>query len=113
MYNDIIDSMNENSINSQFSNYNLDNFIIYGKDNTEHLNKVNNVQSDYLINKPELEKNNIEHVAKSNEPKLYTSNEILNIFNKESIKYIFGENLKKLKFSEYIEDDLQLTKKKE
>ena len=116
MYNDIIDSMNENTINfdnnSQFSNYNLDNFIIYEKDNTEHLNKVNNVQSDYLINKPELEKNNIEQVAKSNEPKLYTSNEILNIFNKESNKYIFGENLKKLKFSEYIEDDLQLTKKK-
>ena len=118
MYNDIIDSMNENSINfdnnSQFSNYNLDNFniSIYETDNTEHLNKVNNVQSDYLINKPELEKNNIEQVAKSNEPKLYTSNEILNIFNKESNKYIFGENLKKLKFSEYIEDDLQLTKKK-
>ena len=116
MYNDIIDSMNENSINfdnnSQFSNYNLDNFNIYEKDNTEHLNKVNNVPSYYLINKPELEKNNIEQVAKSNEPKLYTSNEILNIFNKESNKYIFRENLKKLEFSEYIEDDLQLTKKK-
>jgi len=118
MHNDINDSINEYSINfdnnAQFSNYNLDNFniSIYEKENTEHLNKVNNIPSYYLINKPELEKNNIEQVTKSNEPELYTSNEILNIFNKESNKYIFRENLKKLKFSSYIEDDLQLTKKK-
>ena len=127
MYNDIIDSMNESSINfdnnTQFPNYNLYNFniITYEKENTGYLNKVNNLPSYYLINKPELKKNNIEQDKKatstkknekSNEPELYTSNDILSIFNKESNKDKFRENLKKLKFSEYIEDDLQLTKKK-
>ena len=124
---DIYDSMNESSINidnnTQFPNYNLYNFniITYEKDNTGYLNKVNNLPSYYLINKPELKKNNIEQDKKatstkknekSNEPELYTSNDILSIFNKESNKDKFRENLKKLKFSEYIEDDLQLTKKK-
>ena len=75
----------------------------------------------YLINKSELEKKNITKDTKSNsnkdnedscEPELYTSNDILNIFNKEQNKYIFSEIIKKLKFSEYIEDDLNLTKKK-
>jgi hypothetical protein len=74
-----------------------------------------------LINKSELEKKNITKDTKSNsnkdnedscEPKLYTSNDILNIFNKEQNKDIFSEIIKKLKFSEYIEDDLNLTKKK-
>ena len=111
---DIYDSMNESSINidnnTQFPNYNLYNFniITYEKDNTGHLNKVNNLPSYYLINKPELKKNNIEQDTKatstkknkeSNEPELYTSNDILSIFNKESNKDIFRENLKKLKFS--------------
>ena len=94
------------------------------------LNSFNYEEEDYfflnnvpynLLNKTEQEKSNISQDTKSastkknaenNEPELYTSNDILNIFNKESYKDIFSENLKKLKFSEYIEDDLQLTKKK-
>ena len=79
------------------------------------LNNGNNIPSYYLIDKTELEKKNITQETKttstknneeSHEPELYTSNDILSIFNKESNKGIFRENLKNLKFSEYIEDDL-------
>ena len=94
------------------------------------LNSFNYEEEDYfflnnvpynLLNKTEQEKSNISQDSKSastkkneenNEPELYTSNNILNIFNKESYKDIFSENLKKVKFSEYIEDNLQPTKKR-
>ena len=94
--------------------------------NINKINMINKNDEDNLGNfnlnyKPELEKKNTTKDTKSTsnknnedncEPELYTSNDILNIFNNEQNKYIFGENIKKLKFSEYIEDDLQLTKKK-
>ena len=132
MYNIFYDSLNEYSIsfdnneNWASPNYGLYNFNInmirtYEEDNLGLLNNVNHVPYNSLIDKPELEKNNIAQDIKStstkkneesNEPELYTPNNILRIFNEESNKDIFRENLKNLKFSEYIEDDLQLTKKK-
>ena len=56
---------------AQFPNHNLDNFniSIYEKDNKRHLNKVNNVPSYYLINKHELEKNNIAQDTKTTSTK--------------------------------------------
>ena len=102
----------------QFPNNSLYNF---NKINMINKNDEDSLYNLYLINKSELEKKNITKDTKSNsnkdnedscEPELYTSNDILNIFNKEQNKYIFSEIIKKLKFSEYIEDDLNLTKKK-
>ena len=90
--------------------------------NINNINVINKNDEDSLGNfKSELEKKNTTKDTKSTsnknnedscEPQLYTSNDILNIFNNEQNKDIFTENIKKLKFSEYIEDDLNLTKKK-
>ena len=90
--------------------------------NINKINVINSNDEDNLGNfKSELEKKNTTKDTKSTsnknnedscEPQLYTSNDILNIFNNEQNKDIFTENIKKLKFSEYIEDDLNLTKKK-
>ena len=90
--------------------------------NINKINVINKNDEDSLGNfKSELEKKNTTKDTKSTsnknnedscEPQLYTSNDILNIFNNEQNKDIFTENIKKLKFSEYIEDDLNLTKKK-
>ena len=142
MYNITYESMNEyknffendesfTSPQMQFSNYslyNLNNIKMISmneEDNLEHLNSVNHITSYYLANKPELKIENIikdtkststnknQNNEESHEPELYTSKDILSIFNKESNKNIFKEILEKLKFSEDIEYDLQLTKKKD
>ena len=73
-------------------------------------NNGNNVDSYNSTNKSELEKRNHKFIlTKSDEPELFTSNDILSIIEKH--KDLFGE-LKKLEFSEFIEYDLNLTKKK-
>ena len=122
--------MNQRMQFSNYSLYNLNNIrmiSINEEDNLKHLNSVNHnhITSYYLAIKPELEMKNIIKDTKSNstiknqnneeslEPKLYTSKDILSIFNKESNKNIFKEILENLKFSEDIEYDLQLTKKKD
>ena len=62
----------------------------------------------------EIEKNTKSNGAKTNqqkdEPELYTSTDILTIFNKESNKNKISEIFKRLNFRKYIEEDLQLTK---
>ena len=141
MYNITYESMNEyknffendesfTSPQMQFSNYSLHNLnninmiSINEEDNTEYLNSINHITSYYLIKKPELEMENIikdtkststnknQNNEESHEPELYTSKDILSIFNKESNQNLFKEILENLKFSEDIEYDLQLTKKK-
>ena len=141
MYNITNESMNEynnffendksfTSPQMQFSNYSLHNLnninmiSINEEDNTEYLNSINHITSYYLIKKPELEMENIikdtkstsinknQNNEESHEPELYTSKDILSIFNKQSNKNIFKEILENLKFSEDIEYDLQLTTKK-
>ena len=73
-------------------------------------NNGNNVDSYNSTNKSELEKRNHKFISfKSEEPELFTSNAILSIIEKH--KDLFRE-FKKLEFSEYIEYDLNLTKKK-
>jgi hypothetical protein len=102
-----------------YSLYNFNNISMMNtndKANLEDCVNINNIAS-YLNNKSELKKINITFISSKNneesgEPELYTSNKILNIFNKEQNKDLFKENLKQLEFSEYIEYDLELTKKK-
>ena len=88
--------------------------------------KFNNDIPPYysIIDHAELEKKSIPKPAKStqpktnqkkdenDEPKLYTSNDIINIFTKESNKNKINEDFKSLKFSENIEDELKLTRTK-
>ena len=119
--------MNQRMQFSNYSLYNLNNIkmiSINEEDNLKHLNSVNHITSFYLAIKPELKMENIikdtkststnknQNNEESHEPELYTSKDILSIFNKESNKNIFKEILENLKFSEDIEYDLQLTKKK-
>ena len=101
--------------------YYIDNSNQFNSINEEDQLDNNNIPYYYLIDKAGLEKNNILKCAKSTQaktsedyclPDLYTPNDILNIFNKESNKQIFSEFLKQLNFNKNIEDDLQLTKKK-
>ena len=86
----------------------------------EKPNKYYPIPSYYLINK-EVDNYNILKSTKSTQiktnennclPILYTSNDILNIFNKESNKHKYFDSLKQLNFKQDIENDLQLTKKK-
>ena len=136
MNKNIYESINENNIffgnNESFlspqmksPNYNLYNsnninsINTFEEENLRNFNNVNDMESYYLINKSELEKKIIAKNStliktneESNEPELCTSNDILSFLNKEQNKDILGEIIKKLKFSEYIEDDLNLTKKK-
>ena len=86
----------------------------------EQPNKYYPIPSYYLINK-EVDNYNILKTTKSTQiktnennclPILYTSNDILNIFNKESNKHKYFDSLKQLNFKQDIENDLQLTKKK-
>ena len=97
-------------------------------DNSNDINdinvKFNNVPSYYLIDPEKIEMKNIPNftkstVAKTNqkkeendEPKLCDSNDILNIFNKQSNKDKISDDFKLLKFSKNIGDDLQLTRTK-
>ena len=108
---------------SQIQNqeYYLDASDQFNSINEEEQLDNNNIPSYYLINKGGIEKNNILKSAKSTQaktnedyclPNLYTPNDVLDIFNKDSNKQIFSEFLKQLNFNKNIEDDLQLTKKK-
>ena len=136
MNKNIYESINENNIffgnNESFlspqmksPNYNLYNsnninsINTFEEENLRNFNNVNDMESYYLINKSELEKKIIAKNStliktneESNEPELCISNDILSFLNKKQNKDILGEIIKKLKFSEYIEDDLNLTKKK-
>ena len=106
-------------------NYDIDisnQFHSISQDKT--LYKIEYIPSHYIINQIGIEKNRNIKVKKStsiirhqkteenNEPKLFTPNDILNIFNKESNKYKFSEILKNLKFRKEIVDNLQLTRRK-
>ena len=104
-----------NHLNNSFSD--IKSINTYEEFNLWPTNNTSNITSYNLTNKDELEKINITFIStKTNEergePELYTSNDILGIFNKEQNKDLFKENLKKIKFSEKIEDNLKLTKKK-
>ena len=94
-------------------------------DNSNNIDSVNDNdkynQNNYLDNE-KIQRNNIPKDTKStatktnqkneenDEPKLYTSNDILNIFNKKSNE--INENLKSLNFNENIDEELQLTRNK-
>ena len=109
----------------KFPNYGLDNFnqtnSIY-EDNK--LNNINHIPSNYSIIQAEIKKKSISKRTKltstktnnkkeeNDEPLLFTPYDIINIFNKESNKDTNSDNFKSLKFSENIEDDLQLTRNK-
>ena len=104
-----------NQLNNSF--HDIKSINTYEEFNLWLTNNTSNITFYDLINKDELEKINITFIStKTNEergePELYTSNDILGIFNKEQNKDLFKENLKQLEFSEYIEYDLELTKKK-
>ena len=103
-----------NHLNNSFSD--IKSINTYEEFNLWPTNNTSNITSYNLTNKDELEKINIPTKTQTNEergePELYTSNDILGIFNKEQNKDLFKENLKQLEFSEYIEYDLELTKKK-
>ena len=103
-----------NQLNNSF--HDIKSINTYEEFNLWLTNNTSNITSYNLTNKDELEKINIPTKTKTNEergePELYTSNDILGIFNKEQNKDLFKENLKQLEFSEYIEYDLELTKKK-
>ena len=108
------------SPNYDFDNYNQINSIY----EANQLNNIYHISSHYLINQAEIEKKNILKDTKStisntykekeenDEPVLFTPYDILNIFNKESNKDKFSNNIKKLKFKKDIEDNLQLTGRK-
>ena len=97
-------------------------------DNSNDINdinvKFNIVPSYYLIDPEKMEMKNIPNFTKStaaktnqkkeenDEPKLCDSNDILNIFNKQSNKDKISDDFKLLKFSKNIGDDLQLTRTK-
>ena len=103
-----------NQLNNSF--HDIKSINTYEEFNLWLTNNTSNITSYNLTNKDELEKINIPTKTKTNEergePELYTSNDILGIFNKEQNKDLFKENLKQLEFSKYIEDDLNLTKQK-
>ena len=103
-----------NQLNNSFSD--IKSINTYEEFNLWPTNNTSNITSYNLTNKDELEKINIPTKTQTNEergePELYTSNDILGIFNKEQNKDLFKENLKQLEFSKYIEDDLNLTKQK-
>ena len=137
MYNNINESINEyGNIFSDYNegfpsslikspNYELETFNQF--DSIYEDNKLNNIYhipSYYIINQAKFEKKSISKGTKStstktnnkneenDEPKLFTSYDILNIFNKESNKDKFSENMKNLKFRKDIEENLQLTGRK-
>ena len=121
MLNRFYDSINEHNIflgnNERFTlpqmqipSYSLYNFNnismmnIFDEVNLEDCVNINNIASYNLTNKSELKKINFTFISSKNneeisEPELYTSNNILNIFNKEQNKDLFKENFKKLKFT--------------
>ena len=104
-----------NYLNNSF--HDIKSINTYEEFNLWLTNNTSNITSYNLTNKDELEKINTTFIStKTNEergePELYTSNDILDIFNKEQNKDLFKENLKQLEFSKYIEDDLNLTKQK-
>ena len=125
-YRNIFSEDNESpSLLFKSPNYELDNFnqtnSIY-QDNI--LNHIYHIPSNYSINQTEIEKKSISKCPKStstkinnknqenDEPELLTPSDILNIFNKESNKDKFSEDIKKLKFRKDIADNLQLTRRK-
>ena len=132
MYKYFLESMDENrdifmgkSFTSALQNHILNEYKndnIYEEYNLDELNTFNAIPSFYLINKPELETKNTINDSRStwtktnqikeeyNEPELYTSEKIKSIFNKESNKDKFSENMKKLDISKYIEDNFQFIK---
>ena len=137
MYNNINELINEYEIifsdyNESLSspltkspNYELD--ILNQIDSLYVDNKFKNnyhIPLHYITNQAKIEKKSISKGTKStstrtnnkneenDEPKLYTPSDILNIFIKESNKDKFSENIKNLKFTKDIADNLQLTRRK-
>ena len=108
------------SLNYYFSNFNQ---ISLYEDGDEDENDNSQIPSSYLI-QSKIEKTNISKGMKSttirttqkkeqyNEPELYTLNDIIKIFNEKTNQNEINEIFKTLSFSKYIEEDLQLTKKK-
>ena len=119
---------NNNSFSSYLSqsqnNNNLDIFNQINSINKDDQFCNNHIPSHYLINQTKIEiKNTAKRtkttlsktdykIEENDEPMLFTPNDILNIFNKESNKDICNESLTNLKFRKDIIDNLQLSKKK-
>ena len=104
-----------------YDSYNSNQFSSLYEDDI--LYNLSQIPSNYLIqseNKKNITPKDMKTTAiktapkteKYNEPKLYTSNDISKIFNKESNQNKISENFRKLSFKEYIEDDVKLTSKK-
>ena len=108
--------------NNDLYYFNHDNNMIY---EYEKFDKIDNILPFYLINKEEIEKhNNLKEIKSTafktgeipenknyHEPEIYTPNDILNIFNKESNKDKF-KFFTKLNIRKDIEDNLQLPNQK-
>ena len=104
---------------NQIQNINLDNPNIINED--IKFNNDYHKQIYFLIENEKTEKNNTPSLTKAtgektkgknDGPKLCTSQDILDIFNKESNINKISENFKSLNFNANIEEELQLTRNK-
>ena len=106
-------------------NYDIDNFYQIDSIYEDYkLNSINYIPSNFSINQAEIERKSISKPRKSTStkannknkendgPVLYTSNNIINIFNKEANKDKLSVNIQNLKFKTDIEDNLRLTGRK-
>ena len=106
-------------------NYDIDNFNQIDSIYEDYkLNSINYIPSNYSINQSAIEKKSISKLIKStstkandknednDEPALFTSIDIINIFNKETNKGKFRETIQDLKFKTDIEYKLRLTGRK-
>ena len=105
------------SLNYDFTNFNQISLNEDGdEDENDKLNYCSQIPSSYLIqSKIEKTKTTIRKTQKKeqyNEPELYTLNDIIKIFNEKTNQNEINEIFKTLSFRKYIEEDLQLTKRK-
>ena len=108
----IYDSYNYNQFNSLYGDEKLNNYSQIPSNDPLKSEKGKIIISKCTKTTASKTTLNYGNYGKYNEPELYTSSKILEIFNKESNQNKISEYLKKLNFGEFIEGDLQLTNKK-